>query len=312
MSATRGFALVTLGDHRLGDAPVDAERRVVEGHPELVVGVVVAVDEVPEQQVGERGEAMGDARRDEQAPLLVAVEVDHHGGISVGEPTRRSASTTRAVPAKHVPVVRLVQVVVEPDEGACDLLGAVALDHLAAPGEPLAPVGLDEAAPVVAEGGGLDELDVGDAGLVEDRRHRLDGIAALPFAGRCESSGAKSSEATAVEEQRRTRARTEIDDPPGDELVVARIDDPLELAVGESQHAIEHRRPRRPARPADASELVGTRLREDPTDRLLPLLEDVHAEGPRLRDPRPARRALRRGEADERRGRATARRRIGR
>ena len=49
-----------------------------------------------------------------------------------GEPSRRSCSTTRAVPNGHVPVVGLVQVVVQPDERARPGGRPVALDHLAA------------------------------------------------------------------------------------------------------------------------------------------------------------------------------------
>ena len=69
---------------------------------------------------------------------------------SVGEPLRRSWSTTRAVPLQHVPVVGLVQVVVESDDRALLLVGPVRLDHLAPEGEPRTPVGLDEPATVVA------------------------------------------------------------------------------------------------------------------------------------------------------------------
>ena len=58
----RGFDLVPVGEHRVGDAPVAADGRVVPGHAQLVLGVVVAVDQVPERQVGERGEPVGHAR----------------------------------------------------------------------------------------------------------------------------------------------------------------------------------------------------------------------------------------------------------
>src|ERR1700735_1163963 len=71
-----GVVLVPIGDDRVGHAPVGADGGVVPRHPELVVRVVVAVDQVPKGQVGERSEAMGHAGGNEQATVVIAVEVD--------------------------------------------------------------------------------------------------------------------------------------------------------------------------------------------------------------------------------------------
>ncbi len=81
---------------------------------------------------------------------------------SVGEPSRRSWSTTRARAHRHVPVVGLVEVVVQADDRAGLAVAAVALDHLAALGEPLAPVGLDEDAALVAVDRRLHDVHAGD------------------------------------------------------------------------------------------------------------------------------------------------------
>ena len=95
-----GVGLVPLRQHRVGDPPVAGDGRVVPGHTQLVLGVVVAVDQVPEGEVGQRGEAVGHPRRDEQAPVVVARRGRGRAvAPSVGEPWRRSWRTTRAVPA---------------------------------------------------------------------------------------------------------------------------------------------------------------------------------------------------------------------
>ena len=83
---------------------------------------------------------------------------------SVGEPDPQVVEHDPGPAPQHVPVVGLVQVVVQPDDGAGLLLRAVPLHHLAAEREPRAPVGLDEPAPLVAVGAGLDDDDVGDLG----------------------------------------------------------------------------------------------------------------------------------------------------
>ena len=151
-----GVRLVAVREDRVGDAPVGADRGVVPRHAELVGRVVVAVDEVGDRHVGERGEAVGDAGRDETprwscVPSACSPRSSVSVAPSVGEPSRRSCSTTRAAPERHVPVVGLVQVVVQPDEAAGRAVAPVALDHLPPGGEPLAPVGLDEEAALVAE-----------------------------------------------------------------------------------------------------------------------------------------------------------------
>ena len=123
--------------------------------------------------IGERREAVRDAGRDEHALLDVAVEVEaHRGAFGLGALTQ--IVQHNAGPAGHdVPVVGLVQVVVEPDDRPRGADGAVALQHLAPGGaEPVAPVRLDEAAAMVAMDVGLDEHDAVDVRGVNELRHR--------------------------------------------------------------------------------------------------------------------------------------------
>ena len=80
---------------------------------------------------------------------------------------------------RHVPVVGLVQVVVEPDDAAGHPVAAVGLDHLPAAGEPLAAVGLHEVPAVVAEERGLDDVDAVDQFGGGDSGHGVTGA----FAG---------------------------------------------------------------------------------------------------------------------------------
>ena len=140
---------------------------VVPRHAELVGGVVVAVDEVGDRHVGERGEAVGDAGRDEHAAVVVGAvgalaEVEGERGAVGGRALAQVVQHDPGVPNGHVPVVGLVQVVVQADDGAGLAVAAVALDHLATLGEPLAPVGLDEVAALVTVDHGLDDVDAGD------------------------------------------------------------------------------------------------------------------------------------------------------
>ena len=59
---TAGVLLVARRERRVGDAPVGVDRGVVPRHAELVGRVVVAVDEVGDDHVGQRREAVRDAR----------------------------------------------------------------------------------------------------------------------------------------------------------------------------------------------------------------------------------------------------------
>src|ERR1700677_5009600 len=74
---------------------------------------------------------------------------------------------------RHCPVVRLVEVIVEPDDGARLSLAAVCLDHLTPKREPTSPVGLDEPASLVAMAVRVDDQDVLDDVRLVDRRHPL-------------------------------------------------------------------------------------------------------------------------------------------
>ena len=123
---------------------------IVPGQAQLVGVVVVTVDQVPQQEVGQGGEAVGHAGRDEQALVDVPVEVDQLGGPVGGRALPQVVQHHPRPSPQEVPVVGLVQVVVQPHQRARLLLGSVALHHLPAEGEPAAPVGLDEAASLVA------------------------------------------------------------------------------------------------------------------------------------------------------------------
>ena len=68
------------------------------------------------------------------------------GGGTLAEVVQHDAGGAH----RHVPVVGLVQVVVQADDRAGLAVAAVALDHLATLREPLPPVGLDEDAALVA------------------------------------------------------------------------------------------------------------------------------------------------------------------
>ena len=83
--------------------------------------------------------------------LLIADAVSDEGsGTAVRMPVEAEVVEHHACGAEgYVPVVRLVQVVMQADERAGDLLRAVGLHHLPTERQPRAPVGLDEAAAVV-------------------------------------------------------------------------------------------------------------------------------------------------------------------
>ena len=181
--AAARVALVAPREDRVADAPVGADLGVVPGQPQLVRRVVVVVDEVRQQDVGVRGEAVGHAGRDVHPLVDVAVEVDHLG-LAVGR--RADAQVVQHdtdLAAQQVPVVRLEPVEVQPDQRAGLLLGAVALHHLAAVGEPAAAVGLDEAPSLVAVHVGTDQHDVVDHGRGDDLWHRRNG-SGCPLRGR--------------------------------------------------------------------------------------------------------------------------------
>ena len=74
------------------------------------------------------------------------------GGARIAEIMQHDTGTAE----RHVPVVGLVEVVVETDEAPRAPVAAIGLDHLTARGEPLVAVGLDELPTLVADLG-LDE-----------------------------------------------------------------------------------------------------------------------------------------------------------
>ena len=174
MSARRGLAWSR--SDRIGSATPQSAAivGVVPGHAQLVGRVVVAVDQVGDRHVGEGGEPVGDARRDVDAAVVVAAVASRPRSMlrvapSVGEPCAQVVEHDPGPAEGHVPVVGLVEVVVQPDDGAGLAVAPVALDHLPAPREPLPAVGLDEEAPLVAVHRGVDDEDA-----VDDARTRLD------------------------------------------------------------------------------------------------------------------------------------------
>src|ERR1035437_5206216 len=113
---------------------------------------------------------MGHARRDEQAAVVVPVEVEGEGG-TVGR--RSQAEVVKHDPGRapeHVPVIGLMEVVVQADDGPRLLFGPIALGHLPSKREPPPAVGLDESRPLGAVAIGLDHDDVSyDLGLFDTR-----------------------------------------------------------------------------------------------------------------------------------------------
>ena len=136
MSAPR-VCPVPLGKDRLGHAPVGRDVGVVPSDAELVGRVVVAVDQVRDREVRQAGKAVRYSGRDEDAECVVGVEVHREGG-RVGRRALPHVMQDDTRPASgHGPVIRLVEVVVQPDHRPCLALGPVTLDHLTAQGNQL-------------------------------------------------------------------------------------------------------------------------------------------------------------------------------
>ena len=98
-------------------------RWVIPGHAQLVGRVVVAVDEVGDRHVGEGREAVGHAGRDEDASVIVGpvglcAEIEAQRGAVGGRAVAEVVEDDAGRPERHVPVVRLVEVVVEADDAA--------------------------------------------------------------------------------------------------------------------------------------------------------------------------------------------------
>ena len=106
------------------ETPVGVDRRVVPRHAQLVGGVVVAVHQVGDRHVGERGEAVGHTRRDVHAEVVVRPAVDLARGRASGWRRRSALALAQVVQHHpgvtegHVPVVGLVQVVVQARRGS--------------------------------------------------------------------------------------------------------------------------------------------------------------------------------------------------
>ena len=90
-------------------------------------------------------------------------EIDHLGGPVGRRADPQVVQNRPATAERDVPVVGLVQVVVQTDDTAGPTIATVRLDHLPGAGDPFPPIRLDEAPPVVAEGLQLDVEHAGDA-----------------------------------------------------------------------------------------------------------------------------------------------------
>ena len=117
--------------------------------------VVVTVDEVRDDHVGERRETVGDTRRNEDANMVLSAEIETQrvaiGGSALAKVVQHDACRAE----RDIPIVGLVQVIVQSNHGALLAVGAIALQHLATVGEPLTAIGLDEQAALVTMNGGL-------------------------------------------------------------------------------------------------------------------------------------------------------------
>ena len=178
ISLRSGFAwsrLDKIGSATPQSAPIVG---IVPRNTELVGRVVVRVDEVRDRHVGERGEPVRHAGRDEDAPVVVRAI-----GVVPQVERERAAVRRRSIaqvvqhhpgaPVDDVPVVGLVEVIVEPHDGAGLAVAPVALDHLAAVRKPLAAVGLDEDPALVAVHRRVHDVDASDDAGLGDRRHAL-------------------------------------------------------------------------------------------------------------------------------------------
>ena len=238
ISDRSGFAWSRVGQHGIGETPVGRDRRIVPGHPEFVFRVVVAVHQVPQGEVGQRGEAVGHPGRNEQSPIVVAVEFEGQRGPVGRRPLAEIVQDHPGGAPQDVPVVGLVQVVVEADNGAGLLLRPVGLDHLAAEGKPTAPIGLDEPTSFVAVGVGFHHDHVGDDLGLLDVGHGLRPICAGGGVSVPRVPG-KSSEPAPVEQEGRPVVGPEVEDLADDQLMVAGIVGQLQVAVDPGQGALD-------------------------------------------------------------------------
>src|SRR5580692_1987338 len=101
-----------------------------------------------------------------------------------------------------------MEMVMKADHGTGVLLGAVALDHLAAEPEPGTAVGLDEATAFVAVGVGLDDDDVVDHLGGRDVGHGVTG-----YSGRFEGFGASGPDTVRRDPEESVRTRNDRSHP---------------------------------------------------------------------------------------------------
>src|SRR5580692_6995887 len=102
-------------------------------------------------------------------------------------------------------------------------------------------------------------------------------------------SGGETAETGAVEQQRAAVPDLRRHHVARDQLVIAAVEDVAQATLDHGQRALEHRRSSDARSPADTVELVAPGDSEGAAQRLLVLLEDVHAECAGLADARPAR-----------------------
>ena len=125
-----------------------------------------------------------------KVPSALLAEVEGEGRAVGGRALAEVVEHDPGAAHRHVPVVGLVEVVVQPDDRAGLAVAAVALDHLPALREPLPAVGLDEDAALVAVDRGLDHVHAVDDIGRQDVGHQIRSIRrAPPGSGRRRAGG---------------------------------------------------------------------------------------------------------------------------
>jgi len=110
---------------------------------------------------------MSDARWDEDTLVIMgsitaASEIYGEGRSVRWGANPKIVQDDSSSPERHVPVISLVEVIVQSDNGSAPPVAAVSLDHLPAVWEPLASIGLDEETARVAMNNGLHYVNARD------------------------------------------------------------------------------------------------------------------------------------------------------
>ena len=112
----RWVSAISLGDHRVKQTPVNTQCRIIESNPKFVRRVVVAIDQIPQEHVAQGSKAMGHPGRDEEASVLAPVQINNEGRQFCGRAHPEVSQYHTRGSAQHVPIVRLMKVVVQANE----------------------------------------------------------------------------------------------------------------------------------------------------------------------------------------------------